>query len=348
MPLTGKGTKSRPELRRTDTNTGWKLMLVLSLLSLVLLTLSAREGGTGPISTASEFAQTVVSPVRQVGGLLFKPFGALGNVAANLTADQKTLTELQEENRYLRAKNAELVETASSAERLEALLELKSSYNLESTGARVVSGSVDTWTDTVVIDKGTSSGIAVGMPVTDANAVIGQVISCSATTATVRLISDENSGISAMVQSSRAQGILKGSADGSLHLNLIRTDQTIGVGDTVITSGLGGSFPKGLLLGRVTSVEKTPGALYYKVAVEQSSSTGSYEEVLVITSVTIDQQATAQDIAEADAQETAGLTTTKESEDDEEYGDGEGEVEAQVVTYQQPSKPNEDTGEGGE
>ena len=193
------------------------------------------------------------------------------------------------------------------AQRVSSLLELKNAYSLTSTGARIISNSSDSWTATVVLDKGTSSGIAVGMPVTDSVGVIGQIIACGPTTATVRLIVDESSGVSAMVQSSRAQGVLKGSATGSLRLTLIRTDQTVAVGDTVVTSGLGGVFPKGLPLGKVVSVEKPTGAPYSDIVVEPLSSAESLEEVLVITSVTAEQQATAEDIAEADAQETSGL-----------------------------------------
>lgn len=327
MPITGKGPSVRPELKRTDTSTGGRLLIILSFVSVVLFTISVREAGRGPISTVQGVFQTVVSPVRYAGGLVFKPISSLGNVVANLTADQKTLSELQEENRFLTAKNAELEEAARSIERLEALLELKNANNLDATAARVVSGSTDTWADTIVIDKGANAGLAVGMPVTDTNAVIGQIIECTATNATVRLLSDENSGVSAMVQSSRAQGILRGSADGSLRLTLIRTDQTVGVGDTVITSGLGGAFPKGLLLGRVTSVEKTPGALYYQVAVEQLSSVESFEEVLVIKAIGQDQQASAEEIAEADAQESTGITSVDTQQQAEGEGDGEGEGE---------------------
>ena len=113
-----------------------------------------------------------------------------------------------------------------------------------------------------------------------------------------------------MIQSTRAQGMVEGSADGTLHLNLIRTDQAVNVGDVVVTSGLGGVFPKGLPMGKVTSVNKTPGALYYDIVVEPYSTADSYEEVWVVTSLTSDQQASADDIAEADAQQSSGETST--------------------------------------
>ena len=307
MPLTGKGTTTRPNIRRGDTSTGGRLMIALVLVSILLLFLGTREGPARVLSGARDVFQTVTTPVRYMGSLVTSPFNAVGNVVANLTTDQETLSELRAENQELRARNAELEEAALTTTRLESLLNLKNTYSLTSTGARIISRSSDSWTATVMLDKGTTSGVAVGMPVTDSVGVIGQIIACGPTTSTVRLISDESSGVSAMVQSSRAQGVLKGSATGSLRLTLIRTDQTVAVGDTVVTSGLGGVFPKGLPLGKVISVEKPTGAPYYDIVVESLASPESLEEVLVITSVTADQQATAEDIAEADAQETSGL-----------------------------------------
>jgi rod shape-determining protein MreC len=285
-----------------------RALVVLCALSLVLFTVSAREGETGPVHTARGVVQTIVSPIRFVGSAISAPFSALGNVFSNLTADSETLSELKTENEQLQASNAELAEAEQTATRLEGLLQLKSTYNLQSTAARVISGSTDSWTSTVTIDKGSTSGIAVGMPVTDSYGAIGQVSECGPTTSVVRLTSDENSGVSAMVQSSRAQGQLVGSADGTLKLTLIKTDQTIAVGDLVVTSGLGGVYPKGLPLGKVTNIEKTTGALYYDVTVAPLATSQSYEEVLVITSLSEDQVASDEDVASADDQETGAST----------------------------------------
>jgi rod shape-determining protein MreC len=82
------------------------------------------------------------------------------------------------------------------------------------------------------------------------------------------------------------------------------------VGDIVVTSGLGGFFPKGLPLGKVTSVEKNPGSMYYTIVVEPYAHTENAEEVLVITSLTDSQVATSEDVAAADAQETSSSTTS--------------------------------------
>ena len=245
MPLRGGATPPSTRFRRTDADGGLRTCVVLLVISLVIFTASVREGtGGGVFNTTRGVWMTITTPLRWMGGAATAPFHGLSNVVANLTADQDRLSELKTENERLQARNAELEEASQTAARLEQLLGLQSLYNLQSTGARIISGATDSWSSTVTIDKGSSVGLAVGMPVTDSNGAIGQIIRCGPTSSTVRLITDENSSVSAMVQSSRAQGILRGSPDGTLTLTLVRTDQMVEVGDTVITSGLGGVYPK--------------------------------------------------------------------------------------------------------
>ena len=297
-------------------HTGGRSFIILSLLSIVLLTVSARMGTAGPLEIVRGGFSTITMPFRMAGSAIAMPFQGIGNIFSNLTADQQTLSDLKAENEQLRSRNAELEETNQSTQRLQGLLDLKNNYNLQSTGARVISGSTDSFNNTIVIDKGTSSGLAVGMPVVDSGGVIGQIIECGPTTSTVRLITDEKSGVAAVVQSSRAQGMLMGSASRQITLNLINTNQKVAVGDTVVTSGLGGVFPKGLPLGKVTSVEAAPGSIYYTIVIEPYGNVSSNEEVMVITSLSEEQKATADDIAEADKQNTPTATDSDSKDKD--------------------------------
>ncbi|WP_235815021.1 rod shape-determining protein MreC [Olsenella massiliensis] len=309
-----------PDLRRSDSDSGARLFVVLLALSLVMFTMSARENGSGPFTAVRGGFMTVTTPIRYVGSMLTVPFQGIGNVVGNLTAGQETLSDLRGQNERLQAENARLREEAQAAGRLQDLLKLQSSYDLQSTAARIIAASTDSWSRTVVIDKGTSSGFAVGMPVTDSTGVIGQIVECGATSSTVRLLGDENSSVSAMIQSSRAHGVLTGSADGTLRLTLISADQSVSVGDSVVTSGLGGVYPKGLPIGRVLSVNKSEGDLYYSIVVEPLSSTESFEEVLVITSLTEGQKASADDIAAADAQDASVVSEAAPPADETDAG----------------------------
>ena len=148
-------------------HTGGRSFIILSLLSIVLLTVSARMGAGGPLEMVRGGFSTITMPFRMAGSAIAMPFQGIGNIFSNLTADQQTLSDLKAENEQLRSRNAELEETNQSTQRLQGLLDLKNTYNLQSTGARVISGSTDSFNNTIVIDKGTSSGLAVGMPVVD-------------------------------------------------------------------------------------------------------------------------------------------------------------------------------------
>ena len=321
MPISTRGRGAAPTLGAKRQSTGGKTLIACVVVSIVLFTISCRTGEGGPLGLVRGAFQTITTPVRYLGATVAAPFQGLGNIFTNLTADQATLSELQDENEQLRARNVELEEYAVSAERLQDLLDLRDSNNLQSTAARIISGSTDSWNSTVTIDKGSGSGIYAGMPVTSAGGVIGQVISTGPTSSVVRLLSDEQSSISAMVQSTRAQGMLQGSATGEVTLGFVRTSQEVNVGDVVVTGGLGGVFPKGLPIGQVTSVESNPGDLYLHVTVELFARTETSEEVLVITSLTEEQRADADDIAEADEQERS------DSVDSADSAEGEGSVD---------------------
>lgn len=305
----GSKPKYSSNLHNARQSTGGRPLIVLCVISLLLLTFYLREGDTGPIHAVRGGVMTVTSPVRMLGSAVAAPFGALGNIAQNATASSETLSELKKRNEELTAQVAELSEAQETAERLEKLVGLKSTYSLESTAARIIGSTGDAWTDSVIIDKGSASGFEVGMPVCSSGGVIGQIIEVSANTSTVRLITDDQSGVSAMIQGSRAQGVLQGQADGTLRLEYVVSDAEVATGDIVITSGIGGTFPKGLPLGTVASIDRAPNAVYYTIVVRAASSAESNEEVLVITSVSEDQIASDEEVDSANSAPQGGSDT---------------------------------------
>lgn len=291
--------------------------VICCLVSLLLLTFYVREGEAGVIHSIRSGVNTVATPVRMVGAVVATPFNAIGNVFTNLSAPQETLSELKKQNEELTSELAQLTEAEKTAERLESLLGLQSTYNLQSTAVRIIGTTGDAWSQTVTIDKGSANGFEIGMPVCNSGGVIGQIIEVSAATSTVRLINDENSGVSAMVQSTRAQGILQGQTDGTLMLSYVPADADVKVGDVIITSGLGGRFPKGLPLGTVSSVSRAANATYYTIVVRAISTAESNEEVLVITSLTDEQAASSEDVAAANtAAQGNGVASTQDASAD--------------------------------
>ncbi len=313
MPrLLGSGPGGMPAGRRT--------IAVLVCASIVLVTLYSREGVTGPVHTLRSAVQTVSAPFTWVGSQILHPLDLLATAIGNATADEDTLSQLREENAALIAELAELGEYKLENERLRQILDLASAYGTEGVGARIVGFSSDDWSDTVTIDKGSSSGIEVGMPVTDGNGVVGQVTAVAVSSATVTLLSDPGYAVGALLQNSRTNAVLQGSVDGSLHLAYVPTTVSVEVGELVVTSGLGGSYPKGLLLGTVASVTSSPSDVYYTIVVEPVASTGNLEEVYVITSYDTE-------VADATAETllTTGSLDGGQDEEDEAAEDGQAE-----------------------
>ena len=293
-------------LNQRRQSTGLRPLIVLCVVSILVLTFYLREGESGPIHTLRAGVTTITTPARMAGNLVSAPFNAVGNIFGNLTASRATLDELEAENAELTARVAELAEYQATSERLEKLLDLQSTYNLQSTAARISGQSSDAWSDTVTIDKGSLDGISVNMPVTNSTGVIGQVIEVAPNASTVRLLTDEGSGVSAMIQDTRAQGMVQGQPDGTLRMDYVSVDADVKEGDIIITSGIGGVYPKGLPIGTVASVTKNSNDVYYTIIVSSASRTESNEEVLVITSLTEEQTATDEDVASANSTPAGG------------------------------------------
>ncbi|MDZ4064402.1 MAG: rod shape-determining protein MreC, partial [Coriobacteriia bacterium] len=132
------------------------------------------------------------------------------------------------------------------------------------------------------IDRGSADGVDVGMPVLGAQGLLGQTVDVTAHSAKVRLITDQRSGVSALIQSTRAEGVVRGSIDGALSMEYVSRESTVVVGDVVLTSGMGGVYPKGLIIGEVSDVQLAANDLYQHVAVRPSARISGIEEVIVL------------------------------------------------------------------
>ncbi len=319
---------------KTYQNSTKKTAAILIALSLTFFTISCREGETGMMHSMKNATQFTMRPVQIIGNVICSPFSGIGNIASNLTASQKTLSELEEENKLLIARNAELEEQLQANARLQGLLQIRGTYDLKTLGAKIISAPQSSWADVVTIDVGSDAGLAVGMPAMDTYGVIGQISSVSPTSSQVRLMTDESSRISAMVQKNRVQGVLRGSANGTVKLTLVPIDTDVAIGDLIVTSGLGGIYPKGMPLGKVSSVEKPEGALYCTIVVEPISNVHRVEELLVITSLTEAQMPTSEEIAAADKL-GAYPEDKKDKKKDGESGSDSGQDEANQNTNSQ-------------
>lgn len=267
---------------------GGILAILLCVVSLVLITLWSFEGGvsgtaSGPLHGVRSALSTVIVPFDRVSSLLGQPADALGTAVGDATASAETLNELQAQNEELSSLVMQLEEYRLENERLAKLLELSDAYSLESTAAHILKSSVDSWNQVITIDKGSEDGLAVGMPVMSPNGLIGQIESVSFYTSQVRLLTDQNSGVGVFLQANRSEGVLTGSIERLLYLSYIPLDVNVVPGDVVVTSGVGGVYPKGIVIGEVTSATYSPSDVYQTIVVKPTARVKYYEEVLVLT-----------------------------------------------------------------
>ncbi len=199
------------------------------------------------------------------------------------------LFNLEEENRALRKKVDALTseinknrEVYLESVRLKELLALKDSVEFPSIAARVIGRENSSVFKTILINKGSADGLAPGMPVIAVQGVVGRIIESSWHASRVLLVIDYNSNIDAVVQGTRYQGILQGGGVMGCTLKYVERSEEIKAGDLIVTSGIGGIFPKGMALGTVVNVEKMSLGLFQKVDVLPAVAFQKLEEVSVI------------------------------------------------------------------
>lgn len=201
------------------------------------------------------------------------------------------LVGLEDENRRLKEQNAQLLselikyqEGYFEGRRLQSLLDLKKDINLPALGAQVINKSKSGLFKTITINRGTSGGLRAGLPVIASRGIIGRITECTWHSSRVLLIIDENSNVDALIQRTRTQGILQGAGFAGCNMKYILKTEDVRKGDLVISSGMGGIFPKEFLLGIVTKVEKGKSGLFQKIEVAPTADFSKLEEVLVLLS----------------------------------------------------------------
>jgi len=174
-----------------------------------------------------------------------------------------------------------LAEVGLENGRLRALLDFRETLQGDLLTARVVGRDASDVSRTLTIDRGESDGVVRGAAVLAPQGVVGQVFLVSRHAARVLLVSDHNSGIDAFVQRTRARGIVQGTVDAGCALKYVKRTEDVQVGDTLVTSGLDGIFPKGMPIGRVTAIDKRGQGLFQSADVAPRVDFDQLEEVLV-------------------------------------------------------------------
>jgi len=173
-------------------------------------------------------------------------------------------------------------EAALENERLRGLLELKSRRADFIAAAEVFAREPTNWFQILWVDKGLSSGIAKDMVAITPFGLVGKVQRVFQERANVVLITDVNSSVAVRLESSRIEGILEGNGDNKCYLKYVSKDFDVEPGENVITSGLDGIYPEGILAGYISSVDKEGGELFQIIEVTPAQYLDRVEEVAIL------------------------------------------------------------------
>jgi len=190
--------------------------------------------------------------------------------------------QLKEQIEQMRLDQVRLSEDAAQARRLQSLLAFKEQFIAKTVPAQVIGSSGNDLSRSIYIDKGSNDGLAQDMAVITSGGIVGKVLRVYPTTSLVLMINDQSSGVGALLEKSRLQGVLRGSANGELILERVMSDEQVVPGETVLSSGGDQIFPKGLPVGTVSKV--SPGReLFLNIKVKPAADLSRLEEVLVVT-----------------------------------------------------------------
>ena len=245
------------------------------------------------ILTAAARGQLKNEPLSAVLMWILRPLQIASQGTANwvkgFQENYDTLAGFRSENERLRKRiqsleieKQRLLEAEATNLRLKQQLDFRSHLTGTAITATIIANSASSWFQSCTIDKGSADGVQKGMAVVTPLGVVGQVVSVTARTAKVLLLTDPNSGIDVVVQRTRSRGIVSGSLENGTVLKYVKRSEDIQAGDRLITSGLDGVFPKGMMVGAVIKVRKQHLGLFQFIEVLPAVQSARVEEVLVV------------------------------------------------------------------
>ena len=259
--------------------------IIITVIILIIVVIVSNIS-TGNLSAMENAVGKLFMPIQN--GIIYLKNKISGNEQE--LSDIETLKnenqQLKDENSSLQEQLRELEILKSENNTLKEYVNLKDKYSSYTTvPAYVIQRSLSNYDKIIVINAGTDDGIDVNMPVISESGLVGHVISVTSDTAKVQTIIDTASNVSANISNVQDSVILKGTLNSTdiLRATYIPADSTILQGDEVVTSGLGGIYPKGILIGNVKSVINTQNEADRYAEIEVSTDFSSLETVLVIT-----------------------------------------------------------------
>jgi len=256
------------------------LIILLLLFGFVLMSLRAKE--RKGVQFFDALLMEACSPVQKASTLVIKTVQETFQRYVFLVNLEKENRMLKQKISELQAGNHRMEEIRLANERLKQLLQFRGENSLSMIGAEVIGQDPSSWFKSVTVDKGERDGVKKGMAVISPGGVIGQILKTAPHYASVLLITDYNSAVDSIVQRTRAKAIVEGKGEKRCELKYLLRTEEVSVGDAVVTSGLGGNFPKGLMVGEVKSVDKKGHGVFQYAELAPSVDMTQLEEVFII------------------------------------------------------------------
>ncbi len=258
------------------------LLAGVLLLQVVLLAVQIKRDSQGRLIRV--WTVGAVSPFERAGSY---GFGWIRSTWRHYFALQNTTKDndqLRRENDALKLQITQLQGKAAEADRLAVLLNFRQSHaDVPMIGARVIGASAGTASQTVELDRGERDGIKRNMGVITPDGVVGKIVEAYANTSQVLLLTDKESGVGAMLADSRVQSPVGGLGEPLLSMKYVPNDESVNLGDRVITSGMDRIFPRDLPVGTVAEIKA--GNPFKQIRLKPAANLERLEEVIVLLSL---------------------------------------------------------------
>ena len=263
----------------------WRHRVVLTGSLLLILALHMLSAGVAPDARAAKPSIALLYSLRPVLGLessLTDGTAAFVHNYLDLVGVREENAELHSELAKLQSERARLAELEAENSHLRDLLELREALGVEAVAANVIGSDATGLSRTLVLSEGGRDGLKHDLAVVSSEGVVGKLVAVSPNASRVLLIDDHNSALDAFDQRSRARGIVAGVVDDGLTMKYVDRSEDIKPGDAIVTSGMDGIFPRGLLVGQVARVSREGPGLFVNVEVKAAVDFRRLEQVLVL------------------------------------------------------------------
>jgi rod shape-determining protein MreC len=268
-----------------DRNKNTVVILVTIFVLTGLVSFSSRDRVAQTL--LEKWIQRTVAPVQRATAFIVYQGRQLGRSITEIGSLRRENERLLAELEGLRFQFNNLLESSLEVERLRLLLDYREgNQDLDLIMGRIIARGAATWQHEIILDRGSNHGVSLSDPVVTHTGAVGRVVEVSPTTSKILLITDPRSGVATVIQDSRDGAIVEGDpmAAGMLRIPRLPRDVAVDIGDAVVTSGLGGIFPRdhSFMIGTVASVTVSSDGLLQTISIRPAVDFSRLEEVLIV------------------------------------------------------------------